>query len=115
MVSPREGSGARMMAGHCASGQSPTRHPFCSYTRSMISTLTTPDGVALHVQAWPTTGPGHGTVLIVHGLGEHIGRYARVAAHLDARGWNVVGYDHRGHGRSGGAKGRIVERDDLLR
>jgi alpha-beta hydrolase superfamily lysophospholipase len=81
----------------------------------MISTLTTPDGVALHVQAWPTTGPGHGTVLIVHGLGEHIGRYARVAAHLDARGWNVMGYDHRGHGRSGGAKGRIAERDDLLR
>jgi alpha-beta hydrolase superfamily lysophospholipase len=51
----------------------------------------------------------------VHGLGEHIGRYARVASHLDARGWNVVGYDHRGHGKSGGEKGRIAHRDDLLR
>jgi alpha-beta hydrolase superfamily lysophospholipase len=81
----------------------------------MISTLTAADGVALHLHAWPTDAPGHGTVLIVHGLGEHIGRYARVATHLDARGWNVVGYDHRGHGRSGGAKGRIAERDDLLR
>jgi alpha-beta hydrolase superfamily lysophospholipase len=54
-------------------------------------------------------------VLIVHGLGEHVGRYAHVAAHLDARGWNVVGYDHRGHGRSGGAKGRLAQDDDLLR
>jgi alpha-beta hydrolase superfamily lysophospholipase len=81
----------------------------------MISTLTTADGVALHVHAWPTDAPGLGTVLIVHGLGEHIGRYARVASHLDARGWNVVGYDHRGHGRSGGAKGRLAERNDLLR
>jgi alpha-beta hydrolase superfamily lysophospholipase len=81
----------------------------------MITTLTTADGVALHVHAWPTAAPGHGTVIIVHGLGEHIGRYSRVAAHLDARGWNVVGYDHRGHGRSGGAKGRLNERTDLLR
>jgi alpha-beta hydrolase superfamily lysophospholipase len=80
----------------------------------MITTLTTLDGVPLHVHAWPTNAPGHGTVLIVHGLGEHIGRYAHVAAHLDARGWNVVGYDHRGHGRSGGPKGRLHDSDDLL-
>lgn len=81
----------------------------------MISTLSTADGLPLHVHAWPTAAPGHGTVLIVHGLGEHVGRYAHVAAHLDARGWNVVGYDHRGHGRSGGAKGRLAQDDDLLR
>lgn len=80
----------------------------------MHSTLTTADGLPLHVHAWPTVAPGLGTVLIVHGLGEHIGRYARVARHLDARGWNVVGYDHRGHGRSGGAKGRLSKQDDLL-
>jgi alpha-beta hydrolase superfamily lysophospholipase len=43
-----------------------------------------------------------GTVLIVHGLGEHIGRYEAVAAALNAAGWHVVGYDQRGHGRSEG-------------
>lgn len=76
--------------------------------------ITTPDGQRLHVQHWPTATP-RGTVLIVHGLGEHIGRYAHVAAHLNADGWHVVGYDHRGHGRSDGPRGKINTADDLLR
>ncbi|HEX3139483.1 MAG TPA: alpha/beta fold hydrolase, partial [Rhizobacter sp.] len=63
------------------------------------STLTTADGLTLHLQDWPVAD-ARGTVLIVHGLGEHIGRYAHVAAHLNGWGWNVAGYDLRGHGRS---------------
>jgi len=82
----------------------------------MDQTLTTADGLKLHVRSWPTpAAAARGVVLIVHGLGEHIGRYEHVAAHLNAWGWNVVGYDHRGHGRSEGAKGRIRQWDDLLR
>jgi alpha-beta hydrolase superfamily lysophospholipase len=82
----------------------------------MKQTLTTADGLKLHAQTWPTpAAAARGTVLIVHGLGEHIGRYEHVAAHLNAWGWNVVGYDHRGHGRSEGPKGRIQQWDDLLR
>ncbi|HET7791973.1 MAG TPA: alpha/beta hydrolase [Rhizobacter sp.] len=77
------------------------------------STLATADGLTLHLQEWPLTD-AHGTVLIVHGLGEHIGRYAHVAAQLNGWGWRVVGYDHRGHGRSQGAKGRLRAADDLL-
>ncbi|CAG1015158.1 acylglycerol lipase [Burkholderiaceae bacterium] len=80
----------------------------------MNPTLTTADGLSLHVQHWPVTGPARGVVLIVHGLGEHIGRYAHVARHLNGLGWNVVGYDHRGHGRSDGARGRLNAVDDLL-
>jgi alpha-beta hydrolase superfamily lysophospholipase len=83
----------------------------------MNDTLPTAEGLSLHVQAWPlaaSEGPARGTVLIVHGLGEHIGRYTQVAARLRAWGWNVVGYDQRGHGRSGGAKGRIAAPDSLL-
>ena len=76
---------------------------------------TTADGLPLHVAHWSAAGPSRGTVLIVHGLGEHHARYAHVAAHLNGWGWNVVGYDHRGHGRSGGAKGRLEDSDDLLR
>src|SRR4029079_17335856 len=51
---------------------------------------------------------------IVHGLGEHIGRYAHVAALLNASRWSVVGYDQRGHGASPRERGRIAAHDDLL-
>ncbi len=79
--------------------------------------LITHDGVRLALRAWaaPSADKPRGTVLIVHGLGEHIGRYAHVAAALNAIGLGVVGYDQRGHGRSGGPRGVLPERDDLLR
>lgn len=76
-------------------------------------TLRTPDGVALHLQQWPVAD-ARGTVLIVHGLGEHIGRYAHVAAALNATRWQVAGHDQRGHGRSTGARGALNRPDDLL-
>ena len=41
----------------------------------MTPTLTTADGLQLHLHDWPRAAP-RGTVLIVHGLGEHVGRYA---------------------------------------
>jgi alpha-beta hydrolase superfamily lysophospholipase len=81
----------------------------------MSNTLITDDGLALHLHAGPRpTGPARGTVLIVHGLGEHGGRYAHVAAHLAAQGWSVIGYDQRGHGRSGGPRGGLPAADSLL-
>lgn len=73
------------------------------------------DGVALHVREWGAAGAGRGTVVVVHGLGEHLGRYQHVAEALSGAGWRVVGYDHRGHGRSGGSRGRLSHPDDLLR
>ena len=79
----------------------------------MTATLTTADGLPLHLHHWPRAD-AKGTVLIVHGLGEHGGRYAHVAAALNGAGWSVVSYDHRGHGRSGGARGRIAHDDALL-
>ncbi len=77
-------------------------------------TLAAADGLKLQLQAWPAAEPARGTVLIVHGLGEHIGRYAHVAARLNGWGWHVVGYDQRGHGRSEGARGGLNHADDLL-
>lgn len=80
-----------------------------------MSALLTPDGLSLHLHEWPRpAGPARGTVLIVHGLGEHGGRYAHVAAYLAAQGWRVVGYDQRGHGRSGGPRGGLPADDSLL-
>jgi alpha-beta hydrolase superfamily lysophospholipase len=77
-------------------------------------TLRTHDGLALHLQAWPCSGTPRGNVLIVHGLGEHIGRYAHVVRQLNAWGWSVLGYDQRGHGRSPGPRGGLKHDDDLL-
>lgn len=70
------------------------------------------DGTALHLYRWPGEGT-RGTVPIVHGLGEHGGRYAHVATWLAARGFTAVGYDHRGHGRSDGKRGVLPHTDAL--
>jgi len=69
--------------------------------------------MALVRRDWPSAD-ARGTIVIVHGLGEHIGRYAHVAARLNANRWSVVGYDQRGHGASPGERGRIAAGDDLL-
>ncbi|HRA48297.1 MAG TPA: lysophospholipase [Thermomicrobiales bacterium] len=55
--------------------------------------------VTLHGLRWDidSTRP---TIVIAHGINEHIGRYAHVAAALNDVGFSVIGFDHRGHGRS---------------
>ncbi|WP_374568314.1 lysophospholipase [Ideonella sp.] len=80
----------------------------------MHAIVQTQDGLALHVRRWSPEPPARGQVLIVHGLGEHGGRYAHVAADLQARGWDVTAYDQRGHGHSAGAPGDIAAADSLL-
>lgn len=79
-----------------------------------MTVLTTRDGLRLHLQRWPAPGAAHGTVQIVHGLGEHIGRYEPLARQLNAAGWHVAGHDQRGHGRSDGARGFVPNRLALL-
>jgi alpha-beta hydrolase superfamily lysophospholipase len=74
----------------------------------------TADGLQLARVAWPPKGRPRGTVLIVHGLGEHCERYVRLAADLTAEGWSVQSYDQRGHGESEGARGDIATPTSLL-
>ena len=81
----------------------------------IAKTLATADGLGLQLQHWPTPEPARGTVLAVHGLGEHIGRYGALATRLRGAGWHVLGYDQRGHGWSGGARGALPQADALLR
>ncbi len=50
----------------------------------------------------------------MHGLGEHSGRYERLASNLCDWGWSVVGFDMRGNGLSEGTRGVLAQSDDLL-
>lgn len=74
------------------------------------------DGRRLCVHDWPMS-PGTEArtgVLIVHGLGEHAGRYGALAAWFHTRGWAVRSYDQRGHGRSPGRRGALARPLELL-
>jgi acylglycerol lipase len=55
----------------------------------------------IFVRTWPLTG-AKATVVITHGAAEHLGRYEHVAQALNAAGYAVSAFDHRGHGRSVG-------------
>jgi len=70
-------------------------------------------GQTLQVREWrPARGHGEGLYLL-HGLGEHCGRYEALARRLCARGWRVRGHDHVGHGRSAGRRGVPASEDQL--
>ncbi|HET7204504.1 MAG TPA: alpha/beta fold hydrolase, partial [Steroidobacteraceae bacterium] len=70
-------------------------------------------GLDLHAQAWLPEGHVRAVFAVAHGLGEHSGRYATLADELVAQGHAVYAIDHRGHGRSPGARANI-ERFDYL-
>lgn len=64
------------------------------------------DGTHLHLHRWQVPDAGR-IAVVTHGLGEHGGRHAGLAQWLNARGWNVVAWDQRGHGLSDGPRGAI--------
>lgn len=61
------------------------------------------DGLKLFGRRWLPEAP-RAHAVIVHGIGEHAGRYEALAEHLAAAGYAVLAFDHRGHGRSEGAR-----------
>ena len=78
-------------------------------------TLKTGDGLDLYVRRWQTEGAPHRwTFVIVHGLGEHGGRYRHVAEWFTPKGPTVYAMDLRGHGRSGGRRGDAPSLKTLL-
>jgi alpha-beta hydrolase superfamily lysophospholipase len=62
--------------------------------------------------------PSHGraarTLLIVHGMAEHVRRYEHIARFIVERGWNLVIPDLRGHGRSGGEPTHVRDFRDYV-
>ena len=73
-------------------------------------------GESLALHDWPLSADGaaRGVVLLVHGLGEHVGRYQHVADRLNQWGFSVRGYDQYGHGESAGVRGDLPSDDRLL-
>jgi lysophospholipase len=50
----------------------------------------------------PASGLADRSLILVHGAGEHSGRYSHLVPHIVARGWNLIAGDLSGHGQSGG-------------
>ena len=74
---------------------------------SLVDRATTADGVDLLVRRWKPPGDPWASVLLVHGLGEHSGRYEHVGDQLAAAGLQVAAYDARGNGGSAGRRGHV--------
>ena len=66
--------------------------------------IQTPDGFNLFCKTWLPAPPPRSVVVLVHGLAEHVMRYAHVAQHLNTHGHAVFGLDLRGHGQSDGKR-----------
>lgn len=65
-------------------------------------------------RAWISqNGKPKGVINLIHGLGEHSGRYAPVAEVLTAAGHHVIAFDLRGHGLSGGKRGHAMGFEQL--
>jgi acylglycerol lipase len=58
-------------------------------------------------QAWLPPAAARAVVVLVHGFGEHSGRYARVGSRLAGAGFAVYAADHRGHGRTDGRRANL--------
>ncbi len=76
------------------------------------------NGVSLYSQCWLPEVHLRAVIALVHGIGDHSGRYMNIVNHLVSNEYGVYGYDLRGHGNSPGQRGHIdswVEyRIDLL-
>ncbi|MCH9837410.1 MAG: alpha/beta fold hydrolase [Ilumatobacter sp.] len=81
---------------------------------STTETATTADGLAQLRRRWVPAGPPHAAMLIVHGIGEHSGRYEHVGGHFADAGIDVLSYDQRGFGESGGHRGHVERFDEFL-
>ena len=65
------------------------------------------DGLDMFAQGWEPDDEPRAVVCLVHGLGEHSGRYAHVGRVLTEAGFALAGFDLRGHGKSGGPRGHL--------
>jgi alpha-beta hydrolase superfamily lysophospholipase len=75
------------------------------------------NGQNLYYQSWRADKNEKAIIVLVHGFGEHSGRFMNLVNHMVPLGYSIYSFDHRGHGRSEGEPGHILNwaefRDDL--
>lgn len=82
---------------------------------SFVKYIESKDGTLLYTKVQTTEQPetAKATVIMVHGLAEHLGRYDDFAGLLIRSGFNVIRYDQRGHGHSSGENTFYSDVDEI--
>lgn len=80
------------------------QHPAVRHTSSQFDGA---GGALLHIQVWHPAGDPVAALAVVHGYGDHGGRYVWLGEAMAARGYAVYVYDLRGHGQSSGERGQV--------
>lgn len=79
----------------------------------MTEFSSTRDGLTQLQRRWKVKDPA-AALLLVHGIGEHSGRYGHVGEALAAKRIDVLAFDNRGFGQSGGRRAHVESFDDYL-
>ncbi|MBI4820459.1 MAG: lysophospholipase [Deltaproteobacteria bacterium] len=74
--------------------------------------LSSGDGTPLYLHEFAAPNDPRAWLLILHGYGEHGGRYDHVAEALSSKGIATIAPDLRGHGRSAGVRGHVGRFDE---
>ncbi len=77
-----------------------------SHYHHSTGTFINKDGLEIFYQRWLVDNPG-GAILIIHGLGEHSGRYGHLINAMADDRISFYAFDHQGHGQSGGKRGHV--------
>lgn len=72
------------------------------------------DQIKIYGQVWTPLEEPKAVIALIHGMGEHSGRYRKFAEFMTAHGYAVIAYDQRGHGKSEGKRGHITHYNQLL-
>jgi len=80
----------------------PSRHPVTRQPDRPFDAVDL-EGAGVKLKGWWFHGPGkRGTVVYLHGVADNRGSSVGIADHFLARGFDVLAYDSRAHGESGG-------------
>lgn len=79
------------------------------------SEFTGGSGLHFFVRGWEPTAAPRAVAALVHGQGEHTGRYAHVGARFAEAGFALMGFDLRGHGKSDGPRGHSPNYEALMK
>ncbi len=83
-------------------------------TKAIKKSFVSSDGLVLNALEWLAPNP-KAHIILVHGLGEHIGRYDHLASFYNSKSISVTGFDLRGHGLSKGPRGYTPSYDQLIK